>query len=643
VAAWLLSKHPSLSSKYYMPNPIKIAGTLFLFSSISLNVSAQISKPPKPSTTSLSATTSTESEKTGDKIVSINRQRALDLLDQLLTQSKGIEDDSFRIRFQVQVADTLWEYEEFLARRNFKESHEAIAGIKFGEEINAQISLSSIRKQYLLRSEVLRIIARRDPKLARELSNSTIDTQSESSLNIDGKERAMLYGQMALSLAEADPHLASDIGRVGLNHSTDPSFVSGIITLLLTLRRQYPTIADDLFIYVLTTVQRDVVNLARNIDLLAMYVFPKYGNPAIRYNLGLRGTGSEKDQVNRILVSQLLNTVFDAVMQPSYLAQLKIENLDDQSAMAIVISNSTIIQRMLPYFDLYFSDRKAKAIRSRLTEIVDSIPSRNSRVRANDSADQESVQDLLAKAQFASNQQQKDSLYSQALMQIAIGGDFDQAFSIIDRLSDKGAQTNWRSPLYRQAAEAAINKGDFDAAIRFASNLEDLQQRASILNQIAQVLYAKKSLDRAMELLNEAEQVITNADSSLEKAKTIFSIAGTAMRIDPMRGFEIVEFAINTINEYNSSKSADIWPTHPPGRIISLNFEQSLPLMAKTDFDRTLLLAQSIKKSELSLLAQLFVCRGVLVHADESHSKLKAKSNQPSAQRIPLQSDQSKK
>lgn len=626
-----------------MQNPIKIAGNLILFTSISLIVSAQSSKPQKPSTPSFSTTVSIDLEKTDDKILSINQQRALDLLDQLYNQAKEVEHDPFRIRVRAQVADILWEYNESLARRNFKESYQAIADIKSGEERKTQTLLSSLRNQYQLRSEVLRMITRRDPKLARELSDSIIDTQPKPSLNIDGKEQAMLYGQMALSLVEADPHLASDIGRIGLNYSTDPSFVSGLISLLFTLRRQYPTTADNLFIYALTAVQRDVTNLGGNIDLLAMYVFPNYGNPAIRYNLGLRVTEGKKDQVNHILINQLLDTVFDVVMQPTYLAQLKFGNRNNDNAMAIVVNNSIVIRRMLPYFDQYLSDRKIESIRLRLTEIINSIPSENSRVRAIDSADQESIQDLLAKAEFAPNQQQRDSLNSRALIQMALGdGDFDQALSTIDRLTDEVARANWRSPLYRQAAETAIKKADFEAAISFTNNLENTQQRASILHQIAQALYKKKNLDRAMEVLNEAEYVITNSDSKLEKAQIMLGLAGTAACIDPIRGFEMVESAIYTINQVDSSKSTDTGTaTITPSMMISLNFEQSLPLMAKIDFDRTLTLAQSIKNGELLLLAKLSVCRGALVNAGESHSKLKDKPNQHSTPESPIQPGQS--
>ena len=59
--------------------------------------------------------------------------------------------------------------------------------------------------------------------------------------------------------------------------------------------------------------------------------------------------------------------------------------------------------------------------------------------------------------------------------------------------------------------------------------------------------------------------------------------------------------------------------------ITTFNFDDSLSVLARTDYQRVLLLAQTIEKKEIGILAQLAACRGVLGKPKEGLKEAPAK------------------
>jgi len=153
---------------------------------------------------------------------------------------------------------------------------------------------------------------------------------------------------------------------------------------------------------------------------------------------------------------------------------------------------------------------------------------------------------------------------------------------------------------------AALSKEDFVEVDRYARDLPNLVQRATVFDQLLRALEKRKDAGRAAEVLAEAEQSLGKAEDGPEKARALLIIAGAAARLDPLRGFEVLRSAVTAINHSDLDKknSAD-----------ALSFGQVLPLLARADFDRVLQLALSIDRKEYSVLAQMALCRAVLGQA----------------------------
>ena len=220
---------------------------------------------------------------------------------------------------------------------------------------------------------------------------------------------------------------------------------------------------------------------------------------------------------------------------------------------------------------------------------------------ANRSVRPANVQDLVSQADMARSPAEKDGLYARAALQAVVENDFERALSIAGKLSRGPSRLNVEAMARQRAAMAALGKEDFVEVDRYARDLPNLVQRATVFDQLLLALEKRKDSGRAAEVLAEAEQSIGKAEDGPEKVRALLIIAGAAARLDPLRGFEILRSAITAIN-----KSHDGYTP---------NFDQVLPLLARADFDRVLQLALSIDRKEYSVLAQMALCRAVLGQA----------------------------
>src|SRR5262245_44886827 len=88
---------------------------LFLASTLSLSVLGQDQKQVKP-VADKTVTTDKAENAPPEKVLTLQQQHALGLLDQLFEASKNFSDDTIKIQIQARIADVLWEHDEARAR-----------------------------------------------------------------------------------------------------------------------------------------------------------------------------------------------------------------------------------------------------------------------------------------------------------------------------------------------------------------------------------------------------------------------------------------------------------------------------------------------------------------------------------------------
>ena len=179
------------------------------------------------------------------------------------------------------------------------------------------------------------------------------------------------------------------------------------------------------------------------------------------------------------------------------------------------------------------------------------------------------------------------------------------------------------------ATALAINNGETERAYRYANEMTDLSAQIRVLQEIARKMLDQKEIERAAEVVNETARLIQHISDESTRAQDLLGLAGIASRLNPVKGFEVTLVAVEAINraEFGPHWSGQTTyrktkPNEPPqairdvGGLESLEFGESFTRLARSDFHRALALAKAIRLNEASMLAQLSVCRGVLVTQD---------------------------
>lgn len=589
----------------------KVACGVLLSFTLALSAAAQNKNDKKR----VKPISKTQSNVTDDTIAP-EQQTALSVLDQLIESAKTLDDDQLKFKTQAQVADILWRYDEPRARHLFEETFRALASAKSDKESDAPsaLTIASASPLSQLQDEVLRLIARHDANLAEKLINSIVETKTNTDEDSKAKtdktqdERSGLYLQAALSIADTNPDRAVQLAASSLTSGIKPS----ILSLLFALRQKNPTQANALYKSTLAAARGDTGHASINIQILASYALPEFITSGA---LGCTSFAQNSDgaaQPDSAIAAEFLNFVYDTFLRLS----------DPSQAQAANPVDYITGQRLLPFFVRYVPER-APMFRN----MLDMIAQRSSQSAAVDTVNKmfqpASTDDLLKQAETTLDQLQRNMLYFRAAMALASGGDFDRALSLVGKIDDNDFRNGLDSLVRFQAASSSLNKGDIDSAIRYAKSVPDVRQRAFLLAKIVRTLFDKKEPARASEILTDAEQMIRKADEGAQKAQAMLIITEIETRLDPMHGFDVMEATIKAFNDADFKTDDKTKPVPSVGFNLSAmltkafkletpDFAPSFSLLARADFNRALLLAQTLKRKDRAVLAQLAVCRSVL-------------------------------
>lgn len=595
----------------------KAAYSLLLTLALVLPIAAQNKEQKKPvKSDAKSRIESTENELTPEQ------QLALTVLGQLFEAAKGIEDEQLKIKTQAQIADLLWPYDEPSAREQFEKAFRTIDPAKLPKAQNigasAQSSPLTLSPVVQLRSEVLKLVSKHDPILAEKLIKSVVEESSNkesgsaSSSSEAQNNQSELYLQAAMSIADTDPGRAAQLAKLSFNGGIRPS----LLGVLFVIRQKSPAIADDLFNSALAVARLDIGHVATNIRILAPYVLPDFGGVSTEradYNMGVT------DQQGNPTITRFLNLAYDLISQQANAAQAGRPATEGQAIVAMPnVADYFTAQQLLPFFSRYLPE-KAPTFRVFLDMIYRVVKDQGGDLVAK-TTQANTVDEALKDAEAAQDSMQKDLLYFRAALLSLSGGEFDQALSITEKVKDDDFRAGLDSIIRAQATAAAIRKNDIDLAFRYAQGVSDVRQRASLLGKTARALIDKKDMIRAREVLDEAEKLVAKADEGPDRAQAMLIIADAKTRLDPAQGFETMEVVVK---EFNRADSSTDEKKPASGSILSMmmskvmrletpDFDQSFPLLARADFNRALQLAQSFKKKDRYVLAQISVCRGVL-------------------------------
>lgn len=593
-----------------------------------------------------------------DPMEEVRRTTVISLVNSLADEARTFRDPALRARVQARAADALWETETERARLLFRrawdeaEAADAESDRRVEEERRRQTRERghfSLRMPPSLRTEVLRLAAKRDAALGEEFlkrmekareeaSDSAADsTRGDASNGVragddppprrpdptypstaDGKRielatQLLLDGNVETAIKFADPALVRVSGHA--------------IEFLTKLRSKNAAAADERYATMLVRANADPNADANVVSLLSSYLF----TPSLFVTFGPQA-GSSSHAFNETQpppdVSPQIRAAFFNAAAAILLRPMP--PLDQDRTSTGRAGWYMVIARLLPLFDQHAPDKSA-VLRARLAALAPDTPERSrqpgnsalTRGLVPEDPTRDRVQEALDRLERARTPQQRDAVYTDAVLN-AIGRDDPRAEELVDKIEDPELRKQLRAFVDFQVARSAVRDKDVEKVARLARSMNlTAIQRAWLLTEAAK-LVSKESPGRALEFL---EGAITEARERIdaaapERASALVAIATQMRALDRSRSWEVMLDAIKAANaaEAFTGENGVLTARLQTPNMSSFinNSVESFDLagifsdLAREDLHRAVSLAQNLENEGPRATATLAIARAIL-------------------------------
>lgn len=576
------------------------------------------------------------------------RATAIALLISVADEARSYRNQTLRARIQARAADMLWETDVERARSLFRRAWDAadVADAdnqrRFDEERSAQ---EQEDKPFTgafppsLRTEVLRMAAKRDRKLGEELLAKLDEARKQTAANASTKRDEStteldpfeLPPALKLRLRLAQELLETDVTRA--IEFADPALgrvsIDGLV-FLSYLRPKNPTAADERYAAMMERAGTDAGSDANTISLLSSYILtpflfvtfsPDGGTNSSRYN----EPGVPPD------VSLELRLAFFRAAELVFLRPLPPPEQDQTTSGRT--GKYLVMARLLPYFQQYAPEQSTTLMRAQLTALAREIPEEyrergqstmsQGTTRELDDSNGDSIQSILEQIERAPNQDERDRLYAEAAVMASEKGD-PRAADFADKIDNTDMRKSVRAYVDFNATRNAIEKKRIDDALRFArSGALSTMQRVWALTQISR-LFAKTDREKAIELLDEAAvEARRIGGSSADRPRALVGVASAMYEFSHAPAWdimsEVVRAANNSAEEFTGEDAQISSRLQTKNQMSILSFtadEMDLPgifrLLSKEDLQRSILLARDFNGESPRATALIAIVRAVL-------------------------------
>ncbi len=533
---------------------------------VSERATAPVPIKPKPST----------KRKTAAEKAKIEQQRslALSLMVSLANDARSFRDDRLRARTLARIADGIWEVDQDQALSLFQRAWDAA---ETADQESARLAKEDRERQERegrgsvvargpdLRSEVLRMAARRDRALGEELLEKLklAKTQEASDLGMGRRDPHSLPEAIAQRLRLARQLLEVDIPKA--LQFADPALetvsMQGL-SFLSYLKEKDAAAADQRYVRMLGIATADVQSDANTVSLLSSYVF----TPQIFITIDRNG-GTNTSQTGRsdsppvstpATRAAFFNTATQILMRPLATPE------QDQTTSGIE-GKYLIIKRLLPLFEQHAAKETTDLIRGQLAALTSNV-SEETRRRDDDMmrrgirpeqkpADRE--QSLLDRISRAKTSADRDDLWVELIAFIADKGDL-RARDFVDKIDDSEIRKQVRPYVDVTLVIHFVDKKKPDEALRLARIGELTHfQRVWALSQVARQIH-ESDREQALTLLDEAmEEARRIEGSDADRPRALVGIANARFLLDRTRAWETVTEAVKAANSTTGFSGED--------------------------------------------------------------------------------------
>lgn len=495
------------------------------------------------------------------------RTVAISLLTSLADEARNFKDQTRRARVQARAADVLWESDPERARELFRRAWDAAeaADAEAARRRNEDIKRMQGSREHVvlrgapdLRSEVLRLVAKRDRKLGEEFlkaldeanKKASEEATAESRRNANSPElNASKRLQLARRLIDdgqierAMQFAAPELNKVNLDS----------IFFLSTLREKHAQLADSAFAGLLGHVSGDTAADANTVSGLSSYILTPFYYVTFEPSGGANQNQSRQQtappDVDPALRTNFLKVAFQILMQP-------LPAPDQDRTTAGHRGKYLVIKRLLPVFAQYAPDLEP-GLRTQMTALASYVPpdmqqgenrSLTAGLRPADEEEGDPFQRMQERLDRAKKSDERDAIYADYAVALTEKGD-PRARDLVDKIENTELRKSVKAYTDFQLAQLAIRKKDANEAARIAKHgeLTSIQRVWTYTTAAKLVMTSERS--RALDLLNDAlaeARRIGNTDP--DRARALTAVATQLAELDFVRAWETVSEVVKAAN-----------------------------------------------------------------------------------------------
>lgn len=533
-----------------------------------------ITQPPPVASRAKSASKGKKLTAAARAKVEQQRALALSLLISLSNEARSFRDQKLRARTLARIADGLWDADPDQSRTLFQRAWDA-ADVA-DEEANRLLREDMQRQQTAgrgfavarppdLRSEVLRLAAKRDRALGEELLEKLKrDKVQEANESADPERQAFnLPEAMAQRLRLARQLLEADVPRA--LEFADPALaivsMQGL-SFLASLRERDAVAADQRYQRMLGVAAADGQADANTVSLLGSYLF----TPQMFITIDRQG-GTNTSQMGRpgappATTPEVRNAFFRVATQ---ILMRPLAPPEQDKTTSGIEGKYLIIKRLLPLFEQFAPKANTEMVRGQLSalsaSVREEIRKRDDEMMKKgirpDDEPEDTEQSLLDRISRAKTSAERDQLYLELTMRTLERGD-PRARDFVDKLEDSDLRKQARPFVDISLVINYIDNKKVEEAIGLARAGELTNfQRVWALSQLARLLGEtdrQRALDLADEAATEARRI---GGSDADRPRALIGVANAFFPLDRNRAWEIVGEAVRAANSVEGFSGED--------------------------------------------------------------------------------------
>ena len=494
------------------------------------------------------------------------RTVAISLVANLADEARSFKDQTRRARVQARAADVLWQTDPDRARELFRRAWEAAELVdaevtrKRAEEMKRLESGGEpvvVRGSPDLRSEVLRLVAKRDRKLGEEFLKALDESAEKERAEAAAAQRrneagSRLGSSQRLQLAR---RLVEDGQVERAMEFAAPALIAvniDTIFFLSALREKNAQLADAAYTSLLARAAGDPTSDANTVSGLSSYLF----TPFLYVTFERQGGANRSQQrgptpppsIDAALRNNFLKVAFKILMQP-------LPAPDQDRTTSGQTGKYLIIKRLLPLFEQH-APELAPGLRTQLTALASYVPpnmqqGENRSVTIGiqpDSSESDRYQRMQERLDRATRSEDRDAIYADYA--VALTGDGDPRGSdLVNKIENTELRKSVKAYTDFQLTELAVRNKDATEIARLvkSGDLTSIQKVWALTRAAKFVVAAERS--RATDLLEEAlAEARRISGSDPDRARALTAVAVGLSEIDRVRAWETLGEVVKAAN-----------------------------------------------------------------------------------------------